>query len=147
MNVPTCCRVRSCWLSFTRIVVQRLQWWLRRGARSRTSCAQRYPGRWPLTLVLALPAGLHGRAALHYFAPLGNLYLNEIYHAGSNKDIQLDFGAAGNVYLRQPELLQPDVLSVLRLDHPSRSGVLSITVDLQRGREDWRRVRAQAAAA
>jgi hypothetical protein len=95
-----------------------------------------------LTLVMTIPAGLHGRAALNYFAPLGNLYLNEIYHAGSNKDIQIDFGPQGKYIFGSPSYYNPTFYPFSDWT-TSRSGVLTITVDLQRGRADWRRMREQ----
>ena len=60
-----------------------------------------------LSLVLIIPAGLHARAALGYFAPLGNLYLNEIYHAGNNKSIQIDFGPQGVYIFGSPSYYNP----------------------------------------
>ena len=95
-----------------------------------------------LTAVVAIPAGLHARAALNYFAPLGNLYLNEIYHASGNKDIQIDFGPQGMYIFGSPSYYNPTFYPFSNWT-TSRRGVLAIAVDLQRGRADWIGVLAQ----
>ena len=95
-----------------------------------------------LTAVVAIPAGLHARAALNYFAPLGNLYLNEIYHASDNKDIQIDFGPQGRYIFGSPSYYNPTFYPFSNWT-TSRRGVLAIAVDLQRGRADWIGVLAQ----
>jgi hypothetical protein len=95
-----------------------------------------------LTAALAIPAGLHGRVALGYFAPLGNLYVNEIYHASSNKDIQIDYGPQGIFTFGSPSYYNPTFYPFSDWT-TSRQGLLAITVDLRRGRADWRRVLAQ----
>src|ERR1039457_3089486 len=86
----------------------------------------------------AIPAGLHARAVLGYFSPLGNLYLNEIYHASSNKDIQIDYGSQGVFTFGSPSYYNPTFYPFSDWT-TSRRGVLAIKVDPQRGRADWRR--------
>jgi hypothetical protein len=95
-----------------------------------------------LTAAVAIPAGLHGRTGLGYFAPLGNLYLNEVYHAGGNKDIQINYGYQGLFNFGSPSYYNPTFYPFSDWT-TSRRGVLSITIDTRHGRADWRRVLAQ----
>ncbi|HEV7985765.1 MAG TPA: hypothetical protein VGP20_06340 [Steroidobacteraceae bacterium] len=95
-----------------------------------------------LSLLLIVPAGMHGRASLGYFAPLGNLYLNEIYHAGNNKSIQIDFGRQGVYLFGSPSYYNPTFYPFSDWTS-SRIGVLAITIDTRNGRADWRRTLAQ----
>ncbi|MFI5284503.1 MAG: hypothetical protein ACHQ0J_15470, partial [Candidatus Dormibacterales bacterium] len=44
-----------------------------------------------LGCALAIPAGLHARANLGFFAPVGNLYFNEIYHNSGTRDIAVNY--------------------------------------------------------
>ena len=69
-----------------------------------------------LSASVAIPAGLHTRSALGYFAPLGNLYLNEIYHAEQQQGHPDRLRLAGCLQVWQSELLQPHLLPVLELD-------------------------------
>jgi hypothetical protein len=97
-------------------------------------------------LVLLLPAAWHSRAGAGFVAPLGNLYLNEIYAASGKRDISIDTGPAGSYVFSSPSFYNPtfypfsDWIS-------DRSGVFDIHVDLNRGRSAWRseleRARAQ----
>jgi hypothetical protein len=101
-----------------------------------------------LTLAVAIPAGLHARSALGYFSPLGNLYLNEIYHASGAKDIQIDYGPHGTYVFGSPSYYNPTFYPFSDWT-TSRQGIFAITVDTQHGRADWRRwlpvARAQGA--
>ncbi len=91
-----------------------------------------------LTLIVAIPAGLHARMALGYFSPLGNLYLNEIYHASGARDIQIDYGPKGTYGFGSPSYYNPTFYPFSDWT-TSRQGTFAITVDTQRGRADWRR--------
>jgi hypothetical protein len=139
------------WLaaSFTRIVVLPI------GALCLALAWGSQPHKWRaltvaflLTLIVAIPAGLHARMALGYFSPLGNLYLNEIYHASSARDIQIDYGSKGTFVFGSPSYYNPTFYPFSDWT-TSRQGILAITVDTQRGRADWRRwlsaARAQGA--
>jgi hypothetical protein len=95
-----------------------------------------------LSAAVTIPAGLHGRVALGYFAPLGNLYLNEVYHASSNKDIQINYGFQGLFNFGSPSYYNPTFYPFSDWT-TSRRGELAITIDTRRGRADWRRVLAQ----
>jgi len=101
-----------------------------------------------LTLAVSIPAGLHARSALGYFSPLGNLYLNEIYHASGARDIQIDYGPQGTYVFGSPSYYNPTFYPFSDWT-TSRQGIFAITVDTQRGRADWRRwlsaARAQGA--
>ena len=90
-------------------------------------------------IAVAIPAGLHTRSALGYFSPFGNVYLNEIYHAGNNKSIQIDFGAQGVYIFGSPSYYNPTFYPFSDWTS-SRTGTLSIAIDTRHGREDWRRV-------
>jgi hypothetical protein len=94
-----------------------------------------------MSLLLVIPAGLHTRAALGFFSPFGNLYLNEIYHAGRNKSIQIDFGPQGQYIFGSPSYYNPTFYPFSEWK-TARDGVLSITIDTRNGRDDWRRMRA-----
>jgi hypothetical protein len=91
-----------------------------------------------LMVTVTVPAGLHGRAALHYFAPLGNLYLNEIYYVSGNKEIQIDYGEQGRFVFGSPSYYNATF-------YPfsgwlgSRHGSVAVVVDTRKGRDDWRR--------
>ena len=91
-----------------------------------------------LTLALAIPAGLHARSALGYFSPLGNLYLNEIYHASGKKDIELDFGPQGSYVFGSPSFYNPTFYPFSDWT-TSRAGTVTIAVDTRLGRADWQR--------
>ncbi|HEY6453390.1 MAG TPA: hypothetical protein VIX87_12415 [Steroidobacteraceae bacterium] len=96
-----------------------------------------------LAAAAAVPAGLHARAALGYFAPLGNLYLNEIYLAGGTKSIALDFGPQGKYIFGSPSYYNPTFYPFSDWTS-SRQGVLTIVIDLRDGRADWQRALEQA---
>ncbi len=98
-----------------------------------------------LFLVIAIPAGLHGRARLHYFAPFGNLYLHEIYRHSGKRRIELEFGADGQYWFVSPSLASPTFYPFYDWV-TSRTDVVKVVVDLNRGRADWERERARVAA-
>jgi hypothetical protein len=85
---------------------------------------------------LVIPAGLHGRAKLGYFAPLGNLYFNEIYHASGMRDIAVDYGPDGRYRFGSPSFYNPTFWPFSRWT-TDRSGVAAISIDLTQGRAPW----------
>ena len=89
-----------------------------------------------LLLMVAVPAGLHGRINLHYFAPFGNPYLPQVYQASGNKNISIDLGPSGRYGFGSPSFYNPTFypFSDWLTD---RSGTVSITVDLNQGRAGW----------
>jgi hypothetical protein len=102
-----------------------------------------------MSAAIAIPAGLHGRIALHYFAPLGNLYLNEIYHAGLRKNIQISFGPQGTFGFGSPSYYNPTFYPFSDWS-TARQGTYEFSVDTSHGRADWirelERARAQPGA-
>ncbi len=98
-----------------------------------------------LTAAIAIPAGLHGRAALGYFAPLGNLYLNEIYYASGAKDIRIDYGPQGVYMFGSPSFYNPTFYPFSDWT-TQRQGTFAISVDTRQGRADWKRELARARA-
>jgi hypothetical protein len=103
------------------------------------------PRRWGATLLalcltaaIAIPAGLHARAALGYFAPLGNLYFNQIYLASGRKNIQIDFGAQGLYEFGSPSFYNPTFYPFSNWTS-SRQGTYAIAIDTRHGRADWMR--------
>jgi hypothetical protein len=60
-----------------------------------------------LLVLFAVPAGLHCRAALGFFSPVGNLYLNEIYRQSGSRTIALDFGMSGRYEFGSPSFFNP----------------------------------------
>jgi hypothetical protein len=96
-------------------------------------------------LALALPASWHSNSVLGFMAPLGNLYLNEIYAASGNSTIGIEAGPAGDYQFSSPSFHNPTFYPLS--DWISgRSGIFHIRVDLTHGRRDWRSERARAAA-
>ena len=98
-----------------------------------------------LAAVIAIPAGLHGRAKLHYFAPFGNLYLHQIYRDSGSRRIELEFGSEGHYWFESPSFANPTFYPFSDWV-TSRTGAVNATVDLSRGRADWEREHARAVA-
>lgn len=86
--------------------------------------------------LLIVPAGLHGSAKLHFFAPFGNLYFNEIYNASGMHDISIDYGPDGIYEFGSPSFYSATFypFSTWTTD---RSGVVSVKIDLTQGRAAW----------
>jgi hypothetical protein len=93
---------------------------------------------WGLALfaVIAVPAGLHCRDALGFFAPFGNPYLAEIYRHSGEKNITLDYGAQGRYGFGSPSFYNPTLypLSDWMTD---RVGEVAVTIDTRLGRASW----------
>jgi hypothetical protein len=85
---------------------------------------------------LAIPAGLHCRAALGFFSPFGNPYLAAIYRHSGKKVIHLDFGPRGRYEFGSPSFYNP-TLYPLSDWLTAREGVVSVRIDTARGRETW----------
>jgi hypothetical protein len=104
------------------------------------------PTKLLVTLVAAaallIPAGLHGRQNLHFFAPFGNLYFNSIYHASGQHDVNVDYGPMGRFQFGSPSFYNP-TYSPFSAWLTDRTGVASITIDTRHGRADWQRELAQ----
>ncbi|HTD72434.1 MAG TPA: glycosyltransferase family 39 protein [Steroidobacteraceae bacterium] len=96
-------------------------------------------------LVLLLPAAWHSRAGVGFAAPLGNLYLNEIYAASGKRDVSIDAGPAGSYIFSSPSFYNPSFYPFSEWIS-DRSGVFDIHVDLKAGRRDWRNELARARA-
>jgi len=86
--------------------------------------------------VLAVPAGSHGYAKLGFFAPLGNVYLSEIYSLSGKKNIDLNVGAAGRWGFGSPSFYNPTFypFSPWLTD---RGGTVIANIDLGHGSSDW----------
>ena len=95
-----------------------------------------------LLLALLIPAGLHGKVALGYFAPFGNLYLNEIYGRSGKKTIELDFGPKGRYEFGSPSFYNPTFWPLSNWT-TWRDGVVAVSIDLDKGRNDWQAERAR----
>jgi hypothetical protein len=93
-----------------------------------------------LTALITIPAGLHARAGLGFFSPLGNLYLNEIYHDSGRKDIHIDFGAGGRYEFGSPSYYNPTFYPLSDWT-TSRTGAVDLIVDTRNGRADWIRAK------
>lgn len=96
--------------------------------------------------LLLIPAAVHSRAGVGFAAPLGNLYLNEIYAASGKRDITIDAGTAGSYVFSSPSFYNPSFYPFSNWIS-DRSGAFDIHVDLAHGRGDWqselKRARAQ----
>jgi hypothetical protein len=89
-----------------------------------------------VVLVFAVPAGMHARAKLGFFAPLGNLYFNEIYSASGMREISVSYGTEGNYHFGCPSFYNPTFYPWSNWT-TDRSGTVSIAIDLARGRGPW----------
>lgn len=89
-----------------------------------------------LGLLFVIPAGLHARANLGFFAPLGNLYFNEIYSASGMREIKVNYGPEGQYHFGCPSFYNPSFYPFSNWT-TDRAGVVSIAIDLARGRIDW----------
>ena len=89
-----------------------------------------------MLLIVAIPAGVHGRINLGWFAPFGNPYLPQVYQASGNKNIDIDLGPQGRYGFGSPSFYNPTFypFSDWLTD---RSGTAEITVDLSQGRSGW----------
>jgi hypothetical protein len=95
-----------------------------------------------LALLFAIPAGLHARSNLAFFAPFGNLYFNEIYSTGGTREIAVDYGPQGNYHFGCPSFYNPTFYPFSDWT-TDRVGVTSIRIDLPRGRAAWRAEKAR----
>ena len=89
-----------------------------------------------ITCLLIIPAGLHGQDKLHFFAPFGNLYFNEIYHESGMRDIAVDYGPDGAYRFGSPSFYNATFYPFSSWT-TDRSGVASIKIDLNQGRAAW----------
>lgn len=89
-----------------------------------------------LAVAFALPAAYHALPVIHYFAPFGSFYLNDIYWASGARLINIDFGPYGHYQYGSPSYFNPafypfsDWLT-------ERTGTAFIRIDLTHGRQDW----------
>ncbi len=102
---------------------------------------------WGLMLfaLAAVPAGLHSRAALGFFAPFGNPYLAQIYRHSGKKNITLDYGPQGQYEFGSPSFYNPTFYPFSDWT-TDRVGEVAVVIDTTRGRASWiaedQRVRA-----
>ncbi|MGC1459243.1 MAG: glycosyltransferase family 39 protein [Steroidobacteraceae bacterium] len=95
--------------------------------------------------ILAVVAGLHAKAVLGYFEPLGNGYITEIYNLSGKHDITLNGGAEGSYNFGSPSFYNPTFypFSDWATD---RRGVVAIRIDVRQGRDTWIAALTQATA-
>jgi len=86
--------------------------------------------------LLAVPAGLHVRATLGFFAPLGNFYLSQIYSASGNHDISINAGPLGAWGFGTPSFYNPTFYPFSGWT-TDRVGTAYIVIDVTRGRATW----------
>jgi SAM-dependent methyltransferase len=86
--------------------------------------------------LMALPAGLHVRSTLGFFAPLGNLYLSQIYSASGKHDISIDAGVLGGWGFGTPSFYNPTFYPFSDWT-TDRRGTAAIRIDVARGRASW----------
>jgi SAM-dependent methyltransferase len=86
--------------------------------------------------ILAVPAGLHVRSTLGFFAPLGNVYLSQIYSASGKHDISINAGPLGAWGFGTPSFYNPTFypFSAWTTD---RRGTAYIRINVARGRASW----------
>ncbi|HEY3732188.1 MAG TPA: class I SAM-dependent methyltransferase [Steroidobacteraceae bacterium] len=85
---------------------------------------------------LAVPAGLHLRSTLHFFAPLGNLYLSQIYSVSGKHDISINAGALGGWGFGTPSFYNPTFYPFSGWT-TDRTGTAYIRIDVSQGRATW----------
>jgi SAM-dependent methyltransferase len=86
--------------------------------------------------LLAVPSGLHARSTLDFFAPLGNLYLSQIYSASGMRDISIDAGPLGGWGFGTPSFYNPTFYPFSSWT-TARTGTAAIRIDVSRGRATW----------
>ncbi len=86
--------------------------------------------------VLAVPAGMHAMGKLGFFAPLGNVYLSEIYSYSGQREIQLDAGSQGGWGFGSPSFYNPTFFPFSNWT-TNRTGTVKTTIDVAKGRETW----------
>jgi hypothetical protein len=89
-------------------------------------------------LIFLVPAGLHGRENLHFFAPFGNPYLNHIYAISGARDISIELGPQGHYGFGCPSFYNPTFYPFSDWT-TARTGTVAITVATAAGRSDWLR--------
>jgi hypothetical protein len=89
-----------------------------------------------MLLIVAIPAGLHGRVNLNFFAPFGNPYLPEVYQVSGDRLITIGLGSQGHWEFGSPSFFNPTFypFSDWLTD---RTGTAAINVDLSQGRAGW----------
>jgi SAM-dependent methyltransferase/4-amino-4-deoxy-L-arabinose transferase-like glycosyltransferase len=86
--------------------------------------------------LLAVPAGLHTRSTLGFFAPLGNFYLSQIYSASGEHDIGINAGPLGAWGFGTPSFYNPTFYPFSSWT-TDRVGTAYISIDVSRGRASW----------
>jgi hypothetical protein len=147
-SVPAFAWASLLWLAagFTRVVLWpaaalALGWSIVSGPRAWSKLATGLS----LLALFAVPAGLHCRAALGFFSPFGNLYLNEIYRISGNKLIELDFGPDGQYEFGSPSFYNPTFYPFSDWT-TARTGTVRVRIDTREGRIPWVQAREQARA-
>ena len=95
-----------------------------------------------ILLLFLVPAGLHGRINLNFFAPFGNPYLNTIYAESGNRNIAIEFGPKGHYWFGCPSFYNPTFYPFSDWT-TDRTGTVAIAVDLDEGRAPWRREKSR----
>ena len=86
--------------------------------------------------ILAVPAGLHARSTLGFFAPLGNLYLSQIYSVSGKHDISINARPLGGWGFGTPSFYNPTFYPFSSWT-TDRHGTAYIRIDVSRGRATW----------
>ena len=89
-----------------------------------------------LLAIVAIPAGLHGRANLNYFAPFGNLYLHKIYRSSDGVWVNVAVGPGVGYMFSSPSFAYPTFYPFSDWE-TRRAGAIFIKIDMQQGRQDW----------
>jgi len=105
-------------------------WWLPRQRLNKAVVAALAFG------LLAVPAGMHAMSRLGFFAPFGNLYLAEVYSYSGQRELKLDAVGLGTWGFGSPSFYNPTLYPFSNWT-TNRTGVVHVTIDLARGRENW----------
>ena len=88
------------------------------------------------TGVVAVPAGMHAMPRLGFFAPLGNLYLAEVYSYSGQREIRLDAAGLGTWGFGSPSFYNPTFYPFSNWT-TNRTGIVHVQIDVARGRDSW----------
>ncbi len=86
--------------------------------------------------VAAVAAGMHGMGRLKFFAPFGNVYLQEAYSYSGKHDYAIDVPGQGSWVFGSPAFYNPSLYPFSNW-LTDRTGTVRIRIDVAHGRDDW----------
>ena len=86
--------------------------------------------------VAAVTAGMHGMGRLNFFAPFGNVYLQEAYSYSGKRDYAIEVPGQGSWVFGSPAFYNPSLYPFSNW-LTDRTGTVYIRIDVAHGRADW----------